>query len=45
MAAGKEHPLKGVVGSLTEANLVNLQLQDPTWGSLDPTIDELGELL
>ena len=39
----KEHPMKGVVGSLTEENLVNLQLQEPTWGSLEPSIDELGQ--
>ena len=38
----KDHPMKGVVGALTEENLVNLQLQEPTWAPLEPSIDELG---
>lgn len=38
----KDHPMKGVVGALTEDNLVNFQLQDPTWGPLEPSIDDLG---
>ena len=40
--AKKEHPMKGVVGALTEENLVNLQLQEPVWGPLEPSIDDLG---